>query len=118
MEILKRTPRTDLVTNALIVKFADILEPLSEELNVPKDYVDQGLWQYMQLCTRVRFEKDEVDFEIVDPTDTPEQAAQKFIKYLDSDCIGQVDEARRRIAERDRPADIATAPEAPTSKNS
>lgn len=118
MEILKRTPRTEMIRNALISKFADLLPRLSKELETPEGVVDQALWPYMNLCVRVRFETDEVDFDLTGASDTAEQAAKKFVKYLNSDCIERIEEARERIRALDRPTDIAIAPEAPEDPNS
>lgn len=115
MNILRRTPRTDLQEDALIDRMAEFYKRLAEELGVPTLSLDKALTRFARLAARVEFEKGEVDFEQPAPLDSEETIIKKFMAYLGSDCVETIDLAHSKIAEADRPAISISAPTAPAN---
>lgn len=113
MEIKKRTPRTDLQLNAILVKMGELLEPLSLETGATKYSIDEALTAYARISVRASFGKDELDFELIQPGDSVEVIGARFDKYLDTQCVETVEAALKALFEMDRPADQATAPTLP-----
>lgn len=104
MKVSKRTPRTDMYRDAIHDRMASFHQKLSEELNVPLAILDTSLVDFARLSSRVAFDNGEVDFELASAGDNDQQIAEKFIRYLDSQCIEVVDQAEQAIRAKDRPA--------------
>lgn len=119
MNVSKRTPRITLVQRSLVPKLSAMLPQLAKELGFPVEDIDRELQLFATLCTRVQFESGEIDFEPVTAVDTEAQIAEKFVAYLDSQCITVLDAAWAALAEADRPVEEATGPRLPdpTAKN-
>lgn len=110
MEIKKRTPRTDLQLNAILVKMGELLRPLAQEIGAAEHRVDEALTAYARISVRASFGKDELDFDLIQPGDSAEVIRDRFDRYLDTQCVEIVDAALMALSEMDRPADQATAP--------
>lgn len=113
MKVHKRTPRTEMVLKTLIVRAGDLVQRLAAEMEVPAEAVDQEFFQFLRLSSRVQFENGEVDFMLAKATDTTEQLAERFIRYLDSGQINVIQAAWNDIYEMDMPADPVTGPAVP-----
>lgn len=103
MEILKRTPRTDMNGDAIRDKMATFHEKLAEELGIPVNIVDGYLVDFARLSSRVIFESGEIDFALANARDTAQQIAENFIHFIDTSCMETVEMAEKAIADRDRP---------------
>lgn len=110
MEIKRRTPRTDLQLNAILVKMGELLKPLAQEIGASEHRIDEALTSYARISVRVSFGKDELDFDLIQPGDSTEVIKGRFDAYLDTQCVETVEVALRALSEMDRPADQATAP--------
>lgn len=113
MEINRRTPRTDLQLNAILVKMGELLKPLAQEIGATEYRIDEALTAYARISVRVSFGKDEIDFDLIQPGDSGEVIRARFDKYLDTQCVETVESALMALSEMDRPADQATAPTLP-----
>lgn len=103
MQISKRTPRTDMHRDAIHDRMASFHQRLAEELGVPVAVLDTALVDFARLSARVTFEEGEVDFALATAGDTDGQITEKFIRYLDSQCIESIDQAEQGIQRKDRP---------------
>lgn len=103
MKVSKRTPRTDMYRDAIHDKMASFHAQLASELNVPTAVLDTALVDFARLSSRTVFEEGEVDFDLATAGDTDTQIAEKFIRYLDSQCSEVIDTVEQAIRAKDRP---------------
>jgi hypothetical protein len=92
-------------------------DALSDELGVPVGAINTGLSRFSHISARVEFDKGEVDFDIVLPKDTPDQAKEKFLAYVNTEHMGKVLEARDGLGRMDAPFYEAYAPDPPDDPN-
>lgn len=121
MKILPKTPRTEMAHTAIINKMGEVFESLGTELGYGSQAVDMQMSRLATISARVVFGKDEVDFSVIEFTDSPETIKTKFLKYIDTTCYRVMDEALRQIAAMDLPmTPREQQPEAPKAdeKNS
>lgn len=113
MQIKKRTPRTELEYDVILSKMGEILTEIAQTLNAQDYWVDRVMTQYARLSARVIFSENEVDFDLIDPTDSSNVIRAKFERYLDSEQIAVIEQALEAMISADLPTDLALAPEAP-----
>lgn len=113
MKILKRTPRTDMHLRSLARKCISLPTELAQQMGVEEKAVDEELYSFLRLSIRVQPDKDEFDFAFAQGADAAETIAEKFIRYLDTQCVDRVDEAWIEMGKIDAPSDPATAPTPP-----
>lgn len=113
MKIVKRTPRTRLAQRAIGTKALGITKQLSEELGFIEEHIAEELAGLAVLSTGLSFDTGEIDFDLLQPTDTPEEMAQKFVAYIDTKCTGTIDQAWELIAGYEAPAESILAPVGP-----
>lgn len=118
MKVLKRTPRTELAHKTILTRMSEVFEQVVEELGAPRHLVDEAMSQLALVSARVEFEKDEVDFQNVLPTDGAETVLSKWAKYLDTERIDRMEQALQMIRNADRPVEAATAPVPPRDAES
>lgn len=118
MDILKKTPRTQMAWDSFVTKMSGIYESVAADLGYEKSAVDLEMGRFAQLSCRVRARKGEFDFELAEVTDTPEQIRAKFLKYVDTSRYEAALDALRKADELDRPVSPPEqAPEPPAEKN-
>lgn len=110
METLKRTPRTELVYRALLVKMSEVLDETAVEIGVDQRLVDDAMEIFAWISARSAFDPGEVDFELAKPSDTPDEIKTKFLIYMDTACIEKIEAAKSKLREMDRPVDPDIAP--------
>jgi hypothetical protein len=113
MKVLKRTPRTDLMLDGILIRMSELLSPVAEELGVPTFKADEALTTFARLSARVAFDTGEIDFSPVEPGDGADQIHAKFNVYLDTECMETVIKALAAVSESDRPAEPMSAPAPP-----
>ena len=107
-----------MVRDAILGVLAQIdRETLSKNIGIPVSAINTELSRLSYISARVEFEKGEIDFKVVLPTDTPEEAEEKFLAYLDTEKMGAVVHARDEIGKLDEPFYVEYAPDPPTEKN-
>lgn len=116
MQIKHRTPRTDMQYDSIIRKMAEILDEMIEREGVASNIADRHLTRFAELSCRIDANGDKLDFEFAAFTDEPAVIKDKFLAYLDSECVEWIDQARRAIFESDKPSDPVTAPAPPASR--
>lgn len=119
MKVLKLTPRVELAQRVIATRMLPALDQLASELEFPAEDISQELKLFTIFCTRLQVENGELDFELISALDTQTAIAEKFVAYLDSECLSTIEKGWALIAGMDRPVDSATAPERPgeTEKN-
>jgi hypothetical protein len=113
MKVRKRTPKTALAQRVIGAKALSLVKNLSEALGFPEKDIEEELVSFILVGTRVKFSKNEIDFELILPSDTQEDIERKFTAYLDSERYDSVTAAWDLIAEADAPTDEALAPTPP-----
>lgn len=113
MIVKSKTPRTEMHHQCLIDKMSTFYEALGEETGFGAAAVDTELSRFASLSARVEFEKDEIDFELALPMDTPEQLKLKFLAYADTQKYQLVEACFARIVLADAP--LVTEEKAPQS---
>jgi len=117
MKVLKRTPKTELIQRMIGTKALDIIPSVAEKLEFPERDVEYELMGLVILSARVGFDDGELDFSPVTVSDTADQIADKFIRYLNSERIDTLDKAKAQLYETDRPDDPALTPAKPEAKD-
>jgi hypothetical protein len=110
MNIQRRTPRTDMAKQSIVLRMTDFYEELAREEGVPTDVLDMALTAFAELSVRVDFSGESVDFELARPTDMASEIRTKFVAYLDTAHMDIVQRARIEIARTDLPAADFSAP--------
>jgi hypothetical protein len=116
MKVGKRTPRTQMHHDALVIKATEFYEELAEQEGVTVEALDSALTRFCRLSSRVVFKK-KLDFELATMADTPDQIREKFVAYLDTEHMEVIDEATRLMVEQSVTPDPATGPVKPPEKN-
>lgn len=116
MKVNYRTPLSEMQLRSLMVKSATLIERLAEELCLETEAVDSELYTFCRLSTQVTFEADEVDFKQAKATDTPDEIAEHFRRYVHSKCMDVIDAVQKELYGLDRPIDPATGPVTPDPK--
>lgn len=121
MRVKPKTPRTEMEHAAIINKMGAIYESLGTELGYGPEAVDVEMSRLATISARVVFDKDEIDFAIVQHSDSPDEIKTKFVKYIDTTCYQLIESAMRQIVAQDLPLtppeQQPKAPE-PSEKNS
>lgn len=113
MKVKRRTPRTEMHFAAIVDKMTPFYKELAKEEGVEETVVDQSLSKFARLSSRVELNgKEELDFEFASLSDTPDQVKEKFVAYLDSEHLDQIEEIRREMR-GEVATDPATAPTPP-----
>lgn len=110
MEIKRRTPRVQLVQTSIMRKMADLTDDLQGEIQIDEDVLDLGLSRFAELSARWLPNGTALDFQLASGMDSAEQIREKFLAYLDTESVDEVEAAFGAMYELDRPADPATAP--------
>lgn len=113
MKVNRRTPRSQLVAGVILLKGQELVEELVEEIGLDQPYIQLAWGRFAQLSTRVDFDNGEIDFEKARGVDTPQQLHDKFMSYLNSECLEAIEAAQNELEELDQPYDAALAPEEP-----
>lgn len=113
MKVGRRTPRSELVAGVILLKGQELVEGLVEEIGLDQPYIQLALTRFTALSTRATFDNGEIDFEVARGNDTPQQLHDKFMDYLNSDCLAVVETVQTELDEMDKPFDAALAPEEP-----
>lgn len=103
MKINRETPRTEMVYASICDKMNEFYKALADELGFSVDTVEKHLTEYASLSARAEFKKGEIDFELADVKDTPDEIKAKFLKYIDTEKVevvkaALVESARALIA--------------------
>ena len=117
MKVSKRTPRTRMHYDALLIKAAGFYEELAEQEGVDAEAMNSELTRFCRISSRVELGKEKVDFELATFSDTPDRIRDKFVAYLDTEHMDVIDEATRLMVEQSVAPDPATGPVKPTEKN-
>jgi hypothetical protein len=113
MNVLKRTPKVRLTQRLIGTKALGITKRLADEMGFPEPSIAEELYGLVIISAGVSFDKGEIDFEPITPTDDEEQIAAKFVAYMNSDCLDVMDKAWVLYSETERPAEGALSPTAP-----
>lgn len=113
MKVRHRTPRSEMALRALIKKSADLPEALGKKLGFESADVDAELFQFLRLSAQIEPGKGELDFELAQATDTPDEIAVKFIAYLDTECLDALQPVLEELYRQDRAVLNETAPQPP-----
>ncbi len=112
MKISKRTPRSDMHYDAILQKMFSFFTEMAEQEGVDETTIDGALTKFASLSARVQSNgKDKLDFEFAKPTDTPEEIGDKFRKYLDTDHMDMVMQAKRQMRNMDAISRPDTSPQ-------
>lgn len=98
MKINRETPRTEMVYASILDKMSEFYVALADELGFSVDTVEKHLTEYAALSARAEFKKGEIDFDLADVKDTPDEVKAKFIKYMDTEKIEVVKAALVEMA--------------------
>lgn len=114
--IKPRTPRVDMHQSIIIDRMGAFWQQLATDEGVPENVLDIELTKFAILSTRADFGGG-VDFDLALPADTPEVIRDKFLAYLDTKNIDQIEKANAAIRAKDAPVNSATAPDAPPAED-
>lgn len=119
MKVIKRTPRSEMVSRVLWKRIDGLAPELAEVLGAPLDAVETALNTYIYIVTNVEFENGDIDWHPACASDDIPTLVTKFLAYMDAD-VAPIERASGMIQLRDQPSDQALAPEPPgeTEKNS
>lgn len=116
MNVLKRTPRSEMKYQSLIRKSEGIAETLAAALEAGVEDVQGQLNVFLWISSGVEFETGEIEWQPATGLDDEANIAAKFLRYMDSD-VEPIDQAARLMRERDRPYDETPALEGVPEKN-
>jgi hypothetical protein len=116
MEVLRRTPRTEMRAEAIQVKMGSFYQDIKDE---DREAILRGLAFFSNLSARVVLNgDDELDFELASPGDSPEEIRRKYEAFLDTQHMDWVDRAVDEMRHSGVVADEATGPTPPKGKKS
>jgi phenylpropionate dioxygenase-like ring-hydroxylating dioxygenase large terminal subunit len=113
MKVTRRTPRSQLTGGVILLKGEELAEGLIEEVGLDQSYIQLAWNRFTKLSTRVIFADGEIDFDLARGNDTLQQLHDKFMAYLNSECLEMIEAAQNELTEMDKPYDEALAPEEP-----
>lgn len=112
MEILKRTPRTEMRYEALLRKVLTVWDEMIKGEDEDSFVLDLAVTQYARLSSRISTsDVAELGFELASPHDSAEEIRDKFLRYLHEADLDKVDAVEKAIQRYDAPIDPATAPD-------
>lgn len=83
-----------------------VYKELAEELNLDLELIDSEMTRYAQISSRVRAYKG-LDFQFIQPTDTPEIIAEKFKELLNSvDALKWYERLESSLINMDAPVEV------------
>lgn len=99
-------------------KALGIVGSLAAKIGFDESDVQDELTSFVILSTRVLFDKNDIDFSLIVPTDSAEDIETKFLAYLDSAHYDdKVLRAWELIVEHDKPAIEALGPTPPDAES-
>lgn len=118
MKALKYTPMVALKQRAVGALLNEAVTLLVEALakqgeDVPADIIRRDLWEFAVFSTRVQFEVDEIDFELIKANDSAEVVAAKYLVFLASQRSALITQGWAAIGlmDSDLPGDVTSAPD-------
>lgn len=115
MEVKRKTPRTEMVYNSLVIKMSEIFESVAEDLGLSPLAVDKEMARFAALSARLT--AIDCDFELADVGDEEDALRAKFLKYVETEDYLKVEDIFAQIAAMDRPVSKISGPEEPEEKN-
>lgn len=102
MQVLGRTPKTDLVIESIAQKMYSFYRRWIDEEGWSPVALDTAMTKLCTLSARVVFDPQEVDFELVNIRDDTDLVEHKFRVYLDSASIECIEKAFLAIKGEDQ----------------
>lgn len=102
-EVNRRTLRTDMKQNAIVIKLGEYIHEEAANEGVDPVVVDLEMVKYAKICARVTVSAEQLDFELSTPQESAAQVRANFHTFLETAQVEDVDEIVAAIAAADRP---------------
>lgn len=114
MEIKRRTPRTDLIYQTIKIKADGLDRAVAASEGVHWAVAEVSVDNFLNLSARWTPNGTPLDFELAAISDDASDIKRKYLAYLDSEHVDQIDQALLALMKMDLPADKTLAPDAPS----
>lgn len=103
-DVIRRTLRTDMRMNAIIIKMGEFIHDEAALEGVDAVVVDIEMAKYAKICTRIDEGAGQLDFRFATPQDSPAEVRVMFNEFLATKQVDDVDAMVAAINAADRPA--------------